>query len=77
VPSARGVGLATEAVVAALTVAMDRGATIAEADTDLDNEPSQRVLVKAGFSETHRDHQKIYYRRRLTDPASDSDPNQD
>ena len=77
VPSARGVGLATEAVVAALTVAMDRGATIAEADTDLDNEPSQRVLVKAGFSETHRDHEKIYYRRRLTDPASDSGPNRD
>ena len=56
---------------------MDRGATIAEADTDLGNEPSQRVLAKAGFSETHRDHEKIYYCRRLTDPASDSGPNRD
>ena len=56
---------------------MDRGATVAEADTDLDNEPSQPVLVKAVFSATHRDHEKIYYRRRLTDPASDSSPDRD
>lgn len=77
VPSARGAGLATEAVVAALTVARSRGARIAEADTDLDNAPSQRVLVKAGFSETHRDHEKIYYRRRLPDAFSDSGPDTD
>jgi RimJ/RimL family protein N-acetyltransferase len=76
VPSARGAGLATEAVVAALTFARDRGATIAEADTDLGNLPSQHVLVKAGLTETHRDHEKIYYRCRLPDALSDSDPDE-
>ncbi len=77
VASARGAGLATEAVVAAFTLARAHGATIAEADTDLGNPPSQHVMVKAGFIETHRDHEKIYYRSRLPDAVSDSDPEED
>lgn len=77
VPSARGAGLATEAVIAALTFARNRGAITAEADTDLGNVPSKRVLVKAGLTETHRDHEKIHYHRQLLDAVSDSYPDGD
>jgi len=65
VPSARGDGLATEAVRAALDFATRQGARIAAADTDTDNIASQHVLINAGLSEVKRDDSKVFYERRL------------
>lgn len=65
VPSARGDGVATEAVRAALDFAARQGARIAAADTDTDNIASQQVLIKAGLSEVRRDDSKVFYERRL------------
>jgi RimJ/RimL family protein N-acetyltransferase len=61
VASARGAGLATEAVRRALEVAAEHGALSAVADTDIHNRPSQRVLEKAGLLETSRDESTIYF----------------
>lgn len=63
VPSARGIGLATEAVRVALEHASEWGARAAAADTHLQNVASQRVLIKSGFSEVDRDESLVYYRR--------------
>jgi RimJ/RimL family protein N-acetyltransferase len=49
VPSARGHGFAAEAVIALLSVATDHGLRKVTAETALDNVPSQRTLVRAGF----------------------------
>ena len=65
VESARGAGLATEAVRRTLEVAAEHGALSAAADTDLHNRPSQRVLEKAGLLETARDESNIYFSRPL------------
>ena len=48
-PSARGHGLAAEAVVALLGLAADEGLSSVIADTAVDNPASQRTLVRAGF----------------------------
>ncbi len=66
VPSARGEGLATEAVTLALNSARDHGAAIAAADTDEGNTASQRVLVKSGLIEVVRRDSFIFYERDLT-----------
>lgn len=66
VPAARGVGLATEAVRAALATASAHGARLAAADTEESNLASQRVLEKAGMTRTHRDGGLVYFERRLT-----------
>ncbi|HEU0288781.1 MAG TPA: GNAT family N-acetyltransferase [Nocardioidaceae bacterium] len=65
VPSARGDGLATEAVRAALDFAARQGARIAAADTDTANIASQHVLINAGLAEVRRDDSKVFYERRL------------
>jgi len=65
VASARGAGLATEAVCRALEVAAEHGALSAAADTELHNRPSQRVLEKAGLIETFRDESAIYFKRPI------------
>ncbi|WP_295825218.1 GNAT family protein [uncultured Microbacterium sp.] len=65
VPSARGAGLATEAVGLALDHASAWGARVAVADTDVTNIASQRVLVKNGLTETGRDDARVSYRRTL------------
>jgi len=65
VPSARGAGLATEAVELALQHAADNGARAAVADTDVTNAASQRVLEKNGFVEVRRSAALAYYRREL------------
>jgi RimJ/RimL family protein N-acetyltransferase len=57
----RGRGIATEALLAAAELALAHGATLVKADTTPDNVPSQRVLLKAGFRETHRTEESIYY----------------
>ena len=64
--SARGVGLATEAVTLAIDYASRHGATLAAADTDLENLASQRVLAKSGFIETARRGSLIYFERDMT-----------
>lgn len=66
VASARGAGLATEAVRRALDLAAENGALSAAADTELHNRPSQRVLEKAGLVESFRDEEAIYFSRQLT-----------
>ena len=65
VPSARGAGLATEAVELALQHAADNGARAVVADTDITNVASQRVLEKNGFVEVRRSAALVYYRREL------------
>lgn len=65
VPSARGAGIATEAVELALQHAADNGARAAVADTDITNVASQRVLEKNGFVEVGRSAALVYYRREL------------
>lgn len=61
VPSARVEGLATEMVIAALRFAATNGATHAAADTEAANLASQRVLVKAGLAETHREGSLVFF----------------
>lgn len=70
VPAARGNGFATEAVLAALECAAVNGAQRAAADTTLDNIASQRVLSKAGMTETHREGTNVYYELKLVHPHS-------
>lgn len=65
VPSARGAGLATEAVELALQHAAESGARAAVADTDVANVASQRVLEKNGFVEVRRGAALVFYRREL------------
>lgn len=48
--SNQGKGFATEALVALVRLAYERGADVVVAETDDDNVASQRVLTKAGFT---------------------------
>ncbi|TFD62622.1 N-acetyltransferase [Cryobacterium suzukii] len=69
VEAVRGHGLATEALRAAIRCALQNGAVQVNADTDLENYASQRVLEKAGFTEVSRSHESVCYefgRRRET-----------
>jgi len=63
VPSARGAGLATSAVLLALGHAGLRGATIAAADTEADNASSRRVLLRSGLHEVGRSGSLVLYER--------------
>lgn len=65
VPSARGAGLATEAVRLALESASSWGARFAVAATDVENIASQRVLIKNGLFKVDRDESLVYYRVSL------------
>ncbi|PYY48854.1 GNAT family N-acetyltransferase [Curtobacterium sp. MCBD17_023] len=65
VPSARGAGLATEAVGLALDRAAVCGARAAAADTDVTNTASQRVLGSNGLAEVDRRGSLVFYRRDL------------
>ncbi|MBF4568150.1 GNAT family N-acetyltransferase [Plantibacter sp. VKM Ac-2880] len=65
IPAARGVGLATEVVVAALAVASSNGASRAIADTDIANVASQRVLEKAGLTEVERSGSMVFFAGEL------------
>ena len=67
VPSARGTGLATEAVRAALEFACAHGARVAIADTPAANIASQRVLEKSGLLATHNDGSSVHFARTLRD----------
>jgi len=65
VESARGVGLATEAVIAGLKFAAAKGARRATADTEVTNLASQSVLAKAGLKEIRREGEIVYFARDL------------
>ena len=65
VAGARGRGLATEAVLAAVRLAGEHGAALLRADTTPRNRASQRVLQKAGLSEVRRTDEVVYFERRL------------
>lgn len=67
VPSARGDGLAAEAVGLALRLAQDAGATVAVADTGAGNAASQRVLTTSGFTEVARRDDLVLFERLLVD----------
>ncbi len=74
VAAARGAGLATEAVQAALHVAAEHGATAVVADTENGNPASHRVLLKSGFVEVRRDQQVTFFARPLGSPFSPDRP---
>ena len=61
----RGLGLATEALLAAIKIATTYGALLVKADTAVDNIASQRILTKAGFLETSRSSLDIYFALEL------------
>jgi len=65
VAAARGRGLASAALAAALDIARGNGATSVIADTVPGNVASQRVLEKNGFVELRRDDELVYFRRDL------------
>ncbi|WNI27684.1 GNAT family N-acetyltransferase [Streptomyces sp. ITFR-6] len=62
VPSARGMGYASEALWALLRFARDRGVTCVHGDTDLDNIASQRVMTAAGMRFVREDSALKHYR---------------
>lgn len=66
IPATRGHGFATEAVRGAVELARMAGASAVRADTAVDNDPSQRVMQRAGFTETGRDEKVVYWAIRLT-----------
>ncbi|AJT41890.1 GNAT family N-acetyltransferase [Psychromicrobium lacuslunae] len=61
VPSARRRGYAAGAVAELLDIARQYGVQLVQAVTDVDNIPSQRVLLGAGFRELRRDEQQCYF----------------
>jgi RimJ/RimL family protein N-acetyltransferase len=65
VAAARGRGLATEALLAAVGIAGAHGVTAVRADTEPSNAASRRVLEKAGFTETGRTDGLVLFERRL------------
>ncbi|MGW2088600.1 GNAT family N-acetyltransferase [Streptomyces sp. NPDC001880] len=62
VPSAQGVGYASEALRALLRFARDQGVTCVHGDTDLDNVASQRVMEAVGMRLVSEDERSKYYR---------------
>jgi RimJ/RimL family protein N-acetyltransferase len=76
IPSARGAGLATEAVRAALEFVREHGALVAIAYTHTANIASRRVLEKSGMIATHRVGDSVRFSRVLRTDHSGS-PNRD
>lgn len=70
VPSARGHGFASEAVVAVLAIAAEHQVLRVVADTTIDNIASQRTLVRAGFEFVRTDGELHYYEAVLGGPAA-------
>jgi RimJ/RimL family protein N-acetyltransferase len=64
-PSAQGRGVASEAVVLLIDLAMRSGARALVAETSADNIASQRVLARNGFGIETRTDQDIRWRREL------------
>ena len=68
VPSARGRGYATEALIAVLNLARENGASVVEAETTPENVASQRTLEHAGFAVVATDERLIRYEITLSTP---------
>ena len=67
VPGARGAGYATESVAGLVEFCRSRSdVTAILADTEKDNEASQRVLTKNGFLFEHEDEKLLYYQLDVT-----------
>jgi RimJ/RimL family protein N-acetyltransferase len=64
VESARGHGLAAEALAAAIDIALANGATSVIADAVLDNSASHATMLRAGMVETRRDTSLVYFATR-------------
>lgn len=64
VGSARGHGLASEALGAAIGIALANGATTVIADALLDNAASHATMLRAGMVETRRDERLVYFATR-------------
>lgn len=62
VPSAQGMGYASEALRALLRFARDQGVNCVHGDTDLDNVASQRVMEAAGMRLVKEDEKLKHYR---------------
>ncbi|MFF3957814.1 GNAT family N-acetyltransferase [Streptomyces sp. NPDC001890] len=62
VPSARGMGYASEALRALLLFAREQGVSRVHGDSDLDNTASQRVMEAAGMRLVRQDERLKYYR---------------
>lgn len=62
VPSAQGMGYASEALRALLRFARDQGVSCVHGDTDLDNLASQRVMEAVGMRLVKEDEQLKHYR---------------
>ncbi|MGW1405539.1 GNAT family N-acetyltransferase [Streptomyces sp. NPDC002403] len=62
VPSAQGLGYASEALRALLRFARDQGVGCVHGDTDLDNIASQRVMEAVGMHLVGEDEKLKYYR---------------
>ena len=65
VEAERGQGLATEALNTMIDFAASNGVRAVKADAAMDHPASQRVLHKAGFSETRRTSDLVYFERNL------------
>jgi RimJ/RimL family protein N-acetyltransferase len=66
-PSGRGHGYAAEAILVLLGIAADHGLSKVIADTTVDNIPSQRSLLRAGFRLMRTDAELQYYEALLDD----------
>ncbi|MEV0580256.1 MULTISPECIES: GNAT family N-acetyltransferase [unclassified Streptomyces] len=69
VPSARGMGYASEALRGLLRFARDRGVVCVHGDTDLDNVASQHVMTAAGMLFVKEDALLKHYRIEWDAPA--------
>ncbi|WP_394939873.1 GNAT family N-acetyltransferase [Psychromicrobium sp. YIM B11713] len=65
VPSARGRGIASQAVAEIVEIARWNQVRAVHAVTDLDNLASQRVLLKNGFTLLRSDEAQAYFENRL------------
>jgi len=72
IPSAQGMGYASEALRALLTFGWAHGITSVEGDTDHDNIASQRVMTAAGMHLVAEDGRLKYFKITWSDPAARS-----
>ncbi|WP_329389024.1 GNAT family N-acetyltransferase [Streptomyces sp. NBC_01351] len=74
VPSARGMGYASEALRGLLLFAWAHGVTCVRGDADLDNLASQHVMTAAGMRPAGEDERVRYFETAWTDTPEITDP---
>lgn len=74
IPSARGQGYASEALLGLLRFARSRGITCVRGDADHDNTASQRVMIGAGMRLVAEDERVKYYEITWTGPTQPTGP---